>query len=266
MPFEDLLPEDDLFPEDTADEEDQTESIDDGLFLLPRHTPARLSDAGHQGAATTDRPAGITSTRSRFTAPIPEPSPDTGRRLNETAFPGDWDEGALAQPGRIFVEDERAIDPTESLDIDPDTLVSSSFRPSGTDTVQDTQAHFRAAMAGSPKQQIATREGLGLKGFCPVALRDRRVLEDGRAAYMSYYAGKPYFFSSPQAKAAFDDNPRRYVPAADGYDVARTAIIGELREGSLDHAVWYKDRLYLFESAESLKTFMALPSAMGVDE
>ncbi len=181
-------------------------------------------------------------------------------------FPGDSFPGTLAQPGRIFVEDERAIDPSESLDIDPDTLISSSFRPSGTDTIRDTQAHFRSSMAGSPRQQIVTRDGLGLKGFCPVALRDRLVLEDGRVAYMSYYAGKSYFFSSSQAKAAFDDNPRRYVPAADGYDVTRTAITGEIREGSLEHAVWYKDRLYLFDSVETLKTFMALPSAMGVDE
>lgn len=115
-------------------------------------------------------------------------------------------------------------------------------------------------------QQIVTRNGTGFKGFCPVALRDRRTLEDGRVAYMSSYGGNAYYFSSAAAKAAFDNNPLKYVPAADGYDVSLTAITHETREGSLDHAVWYKDRLYLFDTAESLKTFMAIPSAMALDE
>ena len=115
-------------------------------------------------------------------------------------------------------------------------------------------------------QQIAARDGIGLKGFCPVALRDRRALEDGKAAYISFFHSKAYYFSSAEAKAAFDDHPEGYAPAAQGNDVTLMALTGEVLDGSLDHAVWYKDRLYLFSTDENMKTFMAAPSAMAVNE
>ena len=41
--------------------------------------------------------------------------------------------------------------------------------------------------------RIAAREGLtGLKGFCPVVLRDRRDLANARAEYTVIYAGTQY--------------------------------------------------------------------------
>ena len=43
-------------------------------------------------------------------------------------------------------------------------------------------------------------------------------------------------------------------------------LTGEVLEGSLDHSVWYKNRLYLFHSDDNLKTFMAAPAAMAVVE
>ena len=61
-------------------------------------------------------------------------------------------------------------------------------------------------------QQIAARDGVGLKGFCPVALRDERRLADGRAAYVSYYRGKAYYLSSVEAKDQFDADPGRLCP------------------------------------------------------
>ena len=38
------------------------------------------------------------------------------------------------------------------------------------------------------------------------------------------------------------------------------------KEGSLDHAVWFKDRLYLFTSQKTLEQFVATPKEFAISE
>ena len=108
-------------------------------------------------------------------------------------------------------------------------------------------------------EQIAAREGSGLKGFCPVALRDQRGLVEVSDKFSTEFEGKRYLFSSAKALRAFMDTPERYAPANSGNDVIHLALTGEKSEGSLEYAVWYKGRLYLFTSAETMETFVAAP-------
>ena len=113
------------------------------------------------------------------------------------------------------------------------------------------------------KQEIiASRQGLrGLKGFCPVALREERELVDAHSQFRAIYNGKTYYLSSSQAAFAFQSDPTKYAPAARGNDVIQQAVTGVDAEGSLDYAVWYKGRLYLFGSAETMDTFVSAPSS-----
>ncbi len=114
-------------------------------------------------------------------------------------------------------------------------------------------------------RRIAERKGqTGLKGFCPVALRDRRDLVDSNPHFASSYGTKIYTFSSSEAKEKFDANPSKYAPAADGYDVVLMTGSGDLVDGSLDHAVWYRNRLYLFNGRKSLQTFVLEPAQYAV--
>jgi YHS domain-containing protein len=109
---------------------------------------------------------------------------------------------------------------------------------------------------------ISERVGLrGLKGFCPVVLRDQRELADANPGYCSVYHGQRYCFSSSEAQARFDAAPHKYTPAACGLDVVVKANSDQSVEGSLDFALWYKDRLYLFCSPESLQAFSMNPTA-----
>ena len=170
--------------------------------------------------------------------------------------------GNLNEPAPFFSGGERAIDPEENMDIA--AMTGQTFDPSGADSEQTAGTVADAHDAGSRMQQIAAREGTGMKGFCPVALRDDRELQDGRAGIVAFYEAKAYYFSSPAAKDAFEAAPQKYAPAANGEDVTMKTLTGEVVEGSLDHCVWYKDRLYLFTSADNLATFMAAPSAMAV--
>jgi YHS domain-containing protein len=60
--------------------------------------------------------------------------------------------------------------------------------------------------------------------------------------------------------------PAKYAPAAGGCDVLHLALTGEELEGSLDHAVWYKGRLYLFADVETMETFVAAPSSHATND
>lgn len=108
-------------------------------------------------------------------------------------------------------------------------------------------------------EKIAARAASGLKGFCPVALRDQRQLIDGDERFSAYFANREYKFSSAQALEKFLATPEKYAPAQDGRDVIHYALTGENVEGLLDYAVWYKGQLYLFTSVETMETFMAAP-------
>ena len=84
---------------------------------------------------------------------------------------------------------------------------------------------------------IAERGELrGLKGFCPVALRDARDLKNALPEHHSTFKGRTYYFSTSEAKTAFDDRPLKYAPISSGQDVV---LLKEkiTKEGSLDHAV-----------------------------
>jgi YHS domain-containing protein len=120
---------------------------------------------------------------------------------------------------------------------------------------EEDQARREAKLA-----LIAAREGeTGMKGFCIVELRDHRDLVDAVPAFRSTYNLRTYHFSSLEAKIEFDKAPRKYVPAYDGNDPILLSTQSEEREGSLDYALWFKGRLYLFTSQENLEVFQADP-------
>lgn len=113
---------------------------------------------------------------------------------------------------------------------------------------------------------IAERGELrGLKGFCPVALRDERDLKNALPEHHSTFKGRTYYFSTADAKAAFDEAPQQYAPLSGGQDVV---LLKEkvTKEGSLDHAVWFKGRLYLFTSQKTLEQFVATPKEFAISE
>ena len=109
-------------------------------------------------------------------------------------------------------------------------------------------------------QQIQSRVGqTGFKGFCPVALRDRRQLIEADPMFESTFGLQTYTFSSAEAKAAFDNDPSRFAPAAGGSDVVVLVNSGEEQAGLLDYALWHRDRLYMFRSRETMSLFSKDP-------
>ncbi len=185
-----------------------------------------------------------------------------------------------------FTNAESATPPEATAEATPPTGVSEaiaaddpfgSIRPEG---VSEDESGEPAPMLGPQpsaaqstaearyaelQRKLAERAGLGgFQGFCPVALHDGRELLDSRPQFVSFYAGRAYELSSADAKVRFDAQPEVYAPVNQGNDVVLTARGETEVEGNLNYAVWYKDRLYMFRSAETLREFDADPARYAV--
>ena len=121
--------------------------------------------------------------------------------------------------------------------------------------------------AAGNRTRLAERHGRkGLMGFCPVALRDERDLVEVHSEFISEYNGKTYYFSSAHARAVFDETPAKYAPAASGLDAVILSTTGEEREGTLEHASWYKGKLYLFSDDQRMNEFLTNPGQFAITD
>ena len=212
----------------------------------------------------------------------PPETPKAEPETTESPYSGlTLDDNPFAKPApRSTVSVEPRQIPLENVNTDipkpqstPPTLMTPPTASNTTSAdeepplVVEQKPTRRPAPIGSrqtrAKQEIiASRKGMtGLKGFCPVVLRDDRNLVDAQNQYRAVYNSKTYYLSSNEAVTAFQADPSKYAPAARGCDVILMAMSGEEVEGSLDHAVWYKGRLYMFSSAETMDTFVSAPSS-----
>ncbi len=105
-------------------------------------------------------------------------------------------------------------------------------------------------------KKLFSRGGTGMKGFCPVVLRDDQDLVDANAEIKTTFRGQNFTFSSSEAQQKFEANPEVYAPISGGYDVIVLLASGQEVAGTLDHAIWYKDRLHLFSGQDTLDAFI----------
>jgi YHS domain-containing protein len=150
--------------------------------------------------------------------------------------------------GTVHLEDTTPAAPQPSA---PKVFVARHPATQLPPTVDDSAAEMH---------KVGERVGQhGMKGFCPVALREQRQLVDAVPVYSAIYQSKRYYFSSAEALAQFEQTPQKYAPVAGGADVVVQANSEQTVNGTLDFAVWYKDRLFLFSSPESAEAFSLNP-------
>lgn len=104
--------------------------------------------------------------------------------------------------------------------------------------------------------QITARKGKsGFMGFCPVALRDEQKLVDARPEFRLEYQSQTYEFSSYEALNQFASEPERYQAAAEERDVVAISEGTVVAHGSLEHALWFRHKLYLFANQRNMDLF-----------
>ncbi len=213
-------------PEETVAEE---RPVDDALANPFPELSESEADAGEESPFET------------VEEPVTEPAPMPEENPFEVEAP---------EPARIAEETPAAPAPTED-----ETPV---IRPRGVASTPAETAPPAPSDDVDPRvRRIQERADLtGLKGFCPVALRDDRQLVDAQAEFAVVHKARTYHLSSRDAMQKFESDPQKYAPVASGHDVILLTVEGRRVEGSLDHAVWYKDRLHLFATRETLTRFV----------
>lgn len=195
--------------------------------------------------------------------PQPQPKPESAPESKEGQNP-------FEVPAPQIAEKEKTPQPEVKKQED------NPFKPQPEQKLETTPAPQPEKQIAKTEQDssvdkkmalIASRGNIkGLKGFCPVALRDNRLLVDARPEFSSSYKSMNYQFASLENKLKFDREPAKYAPAAGGSDIVLLVDHQNDKEGTLDFASWYKGRLYLFSSQKNMNVFMKTPALyVGVE-
>jgi len=216
---------------------------------------------------STDKP------KPKIDKPKSQESPFTGAKLT--------DDEPENPPGKVTLKAEKGAEESADphpLNDTPKPQPKKRKQPPALriKSAQDLHNEHRSGASGQPDnagrssreeklKRIAERQGLtGFRGFCPVVLRNQRELVDAKLQFRGEFEGRTYYFSSAAAKGAFDLAPEKYAPVSRGRDIIRLTEDSHSVEGSLEHAVWFRNRLYFFESAKTLRKFVKQPKKYAV--
>jgi YHS domain-containing protein len=106
--------------------------------------------------------------------------------------------------------------------------------------------------AGSPP--------LGLEGFCPVTLMERKTWTKGDPQWGAIHRGRTYLFTSQVEQQKFLANPDGFSPMLSGNDPVLHFGQNQQVQGRREHGVFYLNRVYLFSSEATLNEFQRQPS------
>ncbi|QDT39542.1 thioredoxin family protein [Stratiformator vulcanicus] len=117
------------------------------------------------------------------------------------------------------------------------------------------------------RRQPTVRDGrgkqsqlLGLRGFCPVTLHGSRQWTRGSKRFSVEHQGISYFCVSARAASRFREGPEQYAPRLLGCDPVIYFTTGKAVPGSVEHAAFYDEVLYLFAGAKTRSAFRDDPS------
>ncbi|HEY2250957.1 MAG TPA: hypothetical protein VGH74_07835 [Planctomycetaceae bacterium] len=239
-------------PSDTAD--GQAESPYTGIKIAPNETEQQLASSRPRVEAD-DETAGDPAQADSSAKDAGDAAPKTAE-LAANKNPG----AAVAKKPAKPANDDFDLNDDDEDDDDDDMLVL----PRG-----DSGKHSEVAAdknEKAPEKLVEPAPFSGLKGICPVVLKDNRRLIDAQPGIKSEFHGKTYTFSSMNAKMAFDENPRKYAPVDGGNDVVKQTSGEAGVAGTIEHAAWYRGRLYLFSTADSRHEFVETPSKFVVED
>lgn len=177
-----------------------------------------------------------------------------------------WNEELFVESDEIAVAVEEPVDIAQEEFIAPaSSIVPDASSMSFGDEEDIAPASFEKPPAEptveSPVETLPINERvLKLADICLVTLKDERQLVEADPQFTALYQEQSYAFVSEAAAEQFRLRPVRYVPVAGGLDVVAVRSGRAVVEGTLEHAAWYRDRLYLFSSADHLDRFRGEPA------
>jgi len=113
---------------------------------------------------------------------------------------------------------------------------------------------------GQAKPKISVdANGLGLRGYDPVAYFTEGKPMKGDPQFSSSYGGATYEFKSAENKTAFDKEPAKYLPQYGGY-CAMAMTMGKLEDADPNFFVVHEGKLLVQRNEKAHMMFMKDPS------
>lgn len=109
--------------------------------------------------------------------------------------------------------------------------------------------------APNPDPAPAPELPVAFGGFCPVSLNQVNRWVPGIDSVHETFDGQRYYFPSEKERNAFQANPLKFVPVLGGDCVVTLVDGGKRVVGLVKFATYFRDRLYLFASAEEKSKF-----------
>lgn len=98
-------------------------------------------------------------------------------------------------------------------------------------------------------------QDIAMDGYDVTAFFTKQKATKGSAQFQSNYKGINYHFENESAKALFDRNPEKYLPAFGGY-CAVAASFAKVEAAQIDLFDLYKGKLYFARNAKAEKMWM----------
>lgn len=240
----------------------------DATVAIPETVLAKVAEMRRpESPVITAEPTSPPIVEAEVTAPVVVSSPPPSRPVMpavEPALTVETDPTVVAaeyEPNPVHVIESDADFFPDDFPLTNPVLDPVAFADEEAEPLAAPAATAAPLPSDEPEldESVSTRvKDAALDGCCPVMLRDSAQLIDGRAEFSHRHQGVVYVFSSREALSRFQEQPERYVPFAGGVDVI-TVRAGRMEPGSLHFSTWFRNRLYLFSSAEHVTEFRADP-------
>jgi len=125
---------------------------------------------------------------------------------------------------------------------------------------QNTQTAFLQNPAKYSASALAEEPRIALEGYCAVCIKALRQWVEGNKQFAVIFDGQKYVFGSQKQVDMFRADPFGYAPVMGGDCVVTYAANGQRTAGSVYHAAFYRDRLYLFPSDAEKRMFKTNPA------
>lgn len=101
---------------------------------------------------------------------------------------------------------------------------------------------------------------LGLDGYCPVTLVEKRKWVKGDPRWGARHRGRTYLFAGKKEEQAFFAAPDRYTPVLNGVDPVMVFDHQTEESGKREYGAFFENRVYLFSSEASYRQFKKNPA------
>ena len=124
------------------------------------------------------------------------------------------------------------------------------------------------AQAASSGRNIPLPPGsppLGLDGYCPVHLVQRKCWTAGDVRFGAIHHGHTYLFASPEEQKQFLARPEAFAPVMGGQDPVRALDGQQSVAGKREFGVYYQSRVYLLADQASYERFTKNPNRYAAE-